>query len=344
MLAPADVPISGRADGAGRVTVIVPFRNEEKGLRRLLPDLLDQDAGRHRYEVVLVNDHSSDASVSLVEELTGNQASFRLLHLGEGSGGKKQAVALAMEYADSPWILQVDADCRVGPGWISSHMAAMEASGADLLAGVVSTFREKASFREAFERLDILSLAGAAMGSFYYNRPLMCSGANLMYSRELYEESRSFDPPGISSGDDMFLLIGACRLGRKLAFNPDPSSLVLTGPMKNWKEILRQRMRWGAKSGRYGMPGIQLTAMLVALTSLTLVLLPLPAILRPADLLFLLPAAVLKILADFILIRRMVLQTGQTGSLRHYPAAALLHPLFTLVILLGMPFRGQRWT
>ena len=64
------------------------------------------------------------------------------------------------------------------------------------MAGLVTTRKDQGWLFEAFERLDLLGLVGFGAGSFHFRRAIMCNGANLAYSKDLYLESRQFDPVG----------------------------------------------------------------------------------------------------------------------------------------------------
>jgi len=294
--------------------------------------------------VLLVNDHSSDGSEKLAASLIRDRAGFSCEDLPEGREGKKEAIAFALSRVKSPWILQTDADCRLGPGFISSHMRYLEEYPADLVCGMVTTGNGRGGFLEAFERLDLLSLNGSGAGSFPYGRPMMCSGANLLYSRELYRETREFDPAGkTGSGDDMFLLIGARKLGRRVAFNPDRDCLVRTTPVGNPAQLIGQRIRWGAKSAYYGMADIQALAFLVALVNLLIFFSPLLMIAEPESSKYLLPGIGIKIFIDFLLLTATARETGQRSTLWWYIPVALVYPIYMAIVIAGSLLGRVGW-
>jgi cellulose synthase/poly-beta-1,6-N-acetylglucosamine synthase-like glycosyltransferase len=280
----------------------------------------------------------------LFESLGQSGRDIVCLDLPEGLHGKKAALAFGVEHASRPWIIQLDADCRVKPDFVASHMALLEKNPSDLLAGLVTTAEGKGGFLEHFERLDQLSLTGVAAASFLSGRALMCSGANLAYSKELYVETRAFDPSGqLASGDDMFLMIGARKLGKKLCFNLDAAAVVQTAPAPGWSKLLDQRIRWGAKSPRYQMPDIQLLALLVVICNVSVLVFPLYLVLSPVLWPYFLGSWLAKSTSDFIFLRRTATLTGQRKSLNYFlPGSLLYYPVFLLVIL-GMIFRQPTW-
>lgn len=325
-------------------TVVIPFRNELPDLGGIIGDLLAQDFPAHLFKVLLVNDHSSDGSENLVRSLIMEREQFYCMDLPDGMEGKKEAIAFAVSEANTPWILQTDADCRVGSGFLSAHMNYLASKPADLVAGMLTTKEGKGGFLEAFERLDILGLTGAGAGSFGIGRPIMCSGANLLYHVDLYRETRTFDPTKkTASGDDMFLLIGARKLNKKLAFNPHPDCLVKTGPKESLSDLIRQRIRWGAKSSHYKMAEIQLVALLVALTNILMLIAPVWICLQPGNHLWLLPAMGLKLLADFLILAAASFKTGQSRSLLWFLPLSLLYPIFMAVVMFGSLIYRPAW-
>ena len=318
------------------VSVVIPFRNEASHLPGILSDLLAQDYPARLFSVLMVNDHSDDGSEKLVASMIEGRSGFSCMDLPGDKKGKKEAIGFALSMISTPWVLQTDADCRVGPRFISSHMHYLAAHPSDLIAGMVTTKEQQGGFLEAFERLDLLGLNGSGAGSFVLGRPIMCSGANLLYKLELYRDTRKFDPAGkIRSGDDMFLLIGARKLGRSMAFNSSRDSQVRTAPAGNMTDLIAQRIRWGAKTTHYGMMDIQFVAILVAVTNL-LMLLSVLWIFLHADLWrWLIPGIVLKLLADFMILVAASHKTGQTKTLWWYIPVAVLYPFYMAIVIAG---------
>ncbi len=326
------------------ITVVIPFRDEEERLSDLIKDLKSQTYPKDSFKVILVNDHSRDASETVVNSLIGSDSRFLCLNLPDESSGKKEALFFGIQQAKSDWIIQTDADCRLGPQFIAAHMAFREKRQADMVAGLVTTRQGSGGFMEAFERLDLLGLVGSGAGSFYFRRPIMCNGANLAYSRELYQEIRKLDPSGgIVSGDDMFLMIGARKLGKKLSFMVNQEAMVETIPIGSIGDFIAQRMRWGSKAVFYGMIDIQLLALLVAFTNILVLLIPLFIFLNPEYWFLLTLAFVVKSISDFSILYRITGITGQRKSLRLFIPISLTYYVSQLVILTGSLFTRPSW-
>jgi cellulose synthase/poly-beta-1,6-N-acetylglucosamine synthase-like glycosyltransferase len=315
-----------------------------KHLPLLVHDLKAQSYPKSLYEIIFVDDHSDDESGKLLDSMISRESGFSCLKLPSEKEGKKAALYHGIQHASHDRLIQVDADCRVGRHFIASHMTFFEKHPSDLVAGLVNTSKGEGGFLEVFERLDLLALAGTGAGSFGIGRPMMCSGANLGYSRELYTATRSFDPVETTeSGDDMFLMIGARKLQRTLAFNTANEASVETAPVHSLRALLVQRIRWGAKSTRLRMADIQLLAILVTLTNLTLLMMPLWFFLYTGEWPWLAGAWILKSLADFILLFRISgLSNQRTGLFWFLPVSLAYYPVFFLT-LVGILLGRSRW-
>jgi len=326
------------------VTLVIPFRNEADHLPALVHDLSVQSYPHDRLEVILVNDHSEDGSETILREQIRDLERFLCIDLPRGREGKKEALAMGIQHASGNWIIQTDADCRMGRLFVATHLSCRLDTSADLVAGMVTTEEKKHGLLEVLERLDLLGLAGAGAGSFQLGIPLMCSGANLAYSRNLYEEVQASLPgTGLASGDDMFLMIAARRLEKKLVYLTSSEALVKTHPAASLRSLLYQRNRWGAKTPFYRKTDIQAVALLTAVTNLSILLMPLMLLLIPLSWQWLLPAFVLKSLADFTLLYIVAGQTGQKRDLLLFLPVVLLYYPYQGAVLVGMLFLKREW-
>jgi chlorobactene glucosyltransferase len=131
------------------VSVLVPARNEERNIARCLKSLLGQDYPH--YEVIALDDSSSDATLDIARSFAANDRRLRLLEgkpLPEGWTGKSFACYQLSQEAKGELLLFVDADTEHTPHSISSAVAEMQRSRVDLLTliprQIMGTFWEKA--------------------------------------------------------------------------------------------------------------------------------------------------------------------------------------------------------
>ncbi len=106
----------GSLEAAGSLSVLIPARNEEQNLALCLDSVLAQEGPLR--EVLVYDDHSSDATASIVEAYAARDPRLRLLHaqpLPPEWFGKNFACAQLATQASSDWLLFLDADARLFP-------------------------------------------------------------------------------------------------------------------------------------------------------------------------------------------------------------------------------------
>lgn len=119
------------------VSILIPARNEERGLRRTLEAALATQ--RVPIEVVVLDDHSTDATPDIVREFATRDARVRLEFapsLPAGWCGKQHACWVLAEHARYSRLLFLDADVRLEPLGVAKAVTFLQSSGAALVSGV----------------------------------------------------------------------------------------------------------------------------------------------------------------------------------------------------------------
>lgn len=111
-------------------SIIVPIYNAEKTLRRCLQSLKDQ--ARVDFEVLMVENGSSDGSGRICREFAGTDDRFRLLVCGENLG-PSGARNIGLDQARGQWVAFVDSDDFVEPDYLASLGRSFEAQAADVV-------------------------------------------------------------------------------------------------------------------------------------------------------------------------------------------------------------------
>jgi glycosyltransferase involved in cell wall biosynthesis len=119
-----------------RVSIIVPARNEEEDIELSLTRLLELDYDN--YEVIAVNDRSTDRTGEMMERVVQNRVltsgRLRVIHhqkLPAGWLGKTHAMWTATNEATGDWLLFTDADVLFKPDSVRRALAYAEAEKAD---------------------------------------------------------------------------------------------------------------------------------------------------------------------------------------------------------------------
>jgi glycosyltransferase involved in cell wall biosynthesis len=130
------------------VSILIPARNEQSNIAACVKSALQsRDAD---IEVLVLDDHSSDATPKIVQNLSARDPRVRLLHslpLPDGWCGKQFACHQLSHRATAPILFFIDADVRLMPDAVARSARFLERSGADLVSGVprqiTETFSEK---------------------------------------------------------------------------------------------------------------------------------------------------------------------------------------------------------
>jgi len=243
------------------ISVLVPFRNEAQNLPALLNALAAQSLPKNQWELLLIDDHSTDGGGTLAANLAHQLGlNCRVLPLAHGRPGlppfKKGAVTLGVEAATHPLILCTDADCLPHPQWLA-RLATPFALNAHLqmLCGPVDikVSPKSKNIFEHFQQTEFAMLVGLGAAGLALGRPAMCNGANLAYRKQAFLDVNGYaGNEHQASGDDEFLMhkLWAARPG-SVQFVLDADVLVQTAPQPSLQAFVAQRVRWGGKGKHY---------------------------------------------------------------------------------------------
>jgi cellulose synthase/poly-beta-1,6-N-acetylglucosamine synthase-like glycosyltransferase len=256
-------------------TIIVPFRNEEKNLSKLLQSISKLNYPYKLIEVILVDDFSTDSSerICIRWRLEHEYLDTTLLeNLRLSNSPKKDAIGRAMPIAKHDWIITTDADCIVNPNWLLTIDNYIQNNDAEMIVGAV-IYKTKNNWFHQFQQLDLLSLHGTTIGSFGIGKPFMCNGANFAYTKKLFQEIDGFNGNNkIASGDDVFLLQKAvAKVPEKVHYLKNTETIVKTKPENDLFQLFMQRVRWASKTTGYSSTYAKFLAVIVLLMNLSLV-------------------------------------------------------------------------
>lgn len=231
------------------VSVLVAARNEERNIGSCLESLFHQDYPADRYEVVLVNDRSTDGTQAIVDAFAvrhPNLVPVRIFEDPIGISGKQNALRTGAKRCRGEIILNTDADCVVPPTWIST-MVRHFGEGVGLVIGVpvCHAKEEKASLFVRIQSLDFAFLLNLAIGAAGWDQAATCIGNNFAYRRQASDDAGGYEEMGFALTEDAALLRAIRRTGRWYISAADvPEAVVLTEPVRTFRQLYRQRARW----------------------------------------------------------------------------------------------------
>jgi len=213
-----------------QVAVVIPVWNGEAVLGRCLDALARQTLPRDAFQIIVVDNGSSDATPDIARRYPGVEL------LEEKRPGSYAARNLAIGQVRAPIIAFTDADCEPAPDWLEQVLRAAAANpGFGVLAGKIELFDEIAQEREVFgdyERLFSFPQAHAARGN--------CATANWASETALLRELGGFDA-GLKSGGDRQMALRIKDAGYPLVYVP---GMVVRHPVRASRaELVHKRRR-----------------------------------------------------------------------------------------------------
>lgn len=331
-------------------SVIIPARNEESNIEKCLRSVLSQDFPAERMEVIVINDHSTDGTEEIVKRLQREYAQLRLLDLAQWvdknqlNSYKKKAIETAVAQSRGNWIVTTDADCTVGPRWLSLYASYISRTGKVFVAAPVM-FSNDHSFLSLFQSLDFMSLQGITAAAVSAGHHTMCNGANIAYSRQaFYDVGRFSGIDHLASGDDMLLMYKMKKAFKDgLGYLHHPSAIVVTEPMRTWKDFLNQRIRWASKADQYKDRSIFWTLLLVYLVNALLLVILFLGIWVKGGILAWLVLLGVKILAELALMLPVARFYRQENTLVWFALMQPFHIAYTVAAGWLGKFGSYRW-
>ncbi len=321
--------------GVARVSVLIAARNEEENIARTLDCIVAQDFPKDRLEIIVVDDHSTDATAGIVAGFADR--GVKLIKLNEGdklNSYKKLAISRAIAAATGDIMVTTDADCRMGVRWLSTVIACFEQSDAKMLSSPV-VYSEEKSYFERLQTLEFLYLIGLGAAGIGNGHPTTCNGANLAYRRDVFYAMGGFNGiDNLASGDDeLFLHKVAEQHADKIGFCKSKDAIVYTDAKPSLKAFISQRKRWASKSTKYKDKKVVALGVSIWLFNLALLAGALHFMVDLPKLhgLFLI-AFVLKVAAESIFIYPLCAFADRRKLLVNLPYLSLIHALYLVYI------------
>ena len=313
-----------------KVSVIIAVRNEEKNVLPLVSFLENQQYPRHLFEVIFVDDHSTDNTFGILS--LDKKPGFSVLQLSEATTSKKKAIEWGIKSATGELIITTDADCRMGPLWLSAYASFYKKTGAKFIAAPVMMEAHN-SFRDIFQSLDFLAMQAITGASVYKHFHTMCNGANLAYEKQAFLDVNGFEGiDEIPSGDDMLLMHKIYSAHPdKVMYMKNKEAIVITHPESSWKNFIHQRIRWASKAVHYKDKRIFYVLLLTYLLNVCYLVLAVAAIIKLKWLTFLLLFLVAKILIEFPFVNAAAIYFGQQRMMKFFPFLQPVHILYVII-------------
>ena len=265
------------------IDIILSVRNESH-LQLTIDSLAKLDYPKSQYRVIIVDDFTNDKeSVNGLKQIERKTwpIPVDIIHLSNELSAsyasvpnKKRALTLGSKTSKASFLAFTDGDCIAHPGWLKAIAEEIHHNRQCkmVIAGIKPIDQD--GFIRHFAMMEQAALTVLSGASLMAGIPLMANGANLLISREVFEEVKGYSPwEEKPSGDDIILLRKVNdKYPDNIAFAINPRAIMRTQFPSDISTFWNQRRRWASKT--FAMPSRQITAvmMLMIFTQLFLTL------------------------------------------------------------------------
>ena len=227
------------------ISVIVCAKNEQENIKKYIPLLANQNYAT--FEIVLIDDASSDETFEIFEEFEKQYSNIKLVKVANNEafwGSKKYALTLGIKAAKYEYLLFTDANCYpTSNNWIA-EMSTCFSPEKTIVLGYSGFKKIPNSFLNKLIRFESVLTATQYFSWAQIGKPYMGLGANLAYKKSEFFKTNGFiNHMKIRSGDDdLFINEAANQYNTKICFSK--KSFTLSHPkttLSSWINSKRER-------------------------------------------------------------------------------------------------------
>lgn len=233
------------------LSIVVAFKNEKNNLESLISSLNNLNYPADDYEVILIDDNSTDDSYQIAAKLVQGKSNYHLLKADNKKfPAKKGALEIGITNSKFPYILVTDADCLPANNWLSGYSMKFK-EGCDLIFGLAPFFQTKGIINKisCFDNLrsQLLTFSLAKL-----NLPYSTAARNLGFRKTAFEEIGGFrNTLETLSGDDDLLIREAIKHKLRIGIVDYEDSQVLSNTKLTLNDYLYQKARHTQTSRHY---------------------------------------------------------------------------------------------
>jgi len=278
-----DFKVEANSKLSTKISIIIPARNEEENIGYCLQSIIEQSYPAHLFEVLVVDDHSTDNTAAIIKSYASNNVKLislkDYLSANEINSYKKKAIEISIQQSNGELIVTSDADCIFPKNWLTTIASFYESKRpAFIVMPVLISYGKK--MIEIFQSLDFMTLQGITGASVHKKFHSMCNGANLAYTKEAFIAVNGFKGiDNIASGDDMLLMHKIYnQFPNNIEYLKSREVIVTTNPVSTIQEFFNQRIRWASKADQFDDKRIFIVLIIVYFLNVLMMVLPIVAL------------------------------------------------------------------
>jgi cellulose synthase/poly-beta-1,6-N-acetylglucosamine synthase-like glycosyltransferase len=224
------------------VSIIVPVYNEEKVVADSVKSLLDLNYSN--YEIIIVNDGSTDKTREVAEQLVGYQegrySDIKISLIDKPNGGKSKALNAGIRYSKAEFVLCMDGDSQLSPDSLRLAVRHFFNPEIGAVAGNVKVMNRGKFFTDlqALEYIEGLNMARSAQS--FVSLVNIIPGPIGLFRKKAVEGAGYYSSDTFAEDADLTLKILAG--GWKIYY--EPNSVSYTEAPVKLQQLMKQRYRW----------------------------------------------------------------------------------------------------
>ena len=234
-----------------KISVVIAAKNETTNISNLISSLSNQSYSKDNFEVVIVDDNSTDNTFTVVKETIKEFDNFRVIKAeNKLFKGKRGALDIGIKATTNPYILITDADCEPEKEWINSFAYGFRNKN-DFLFGIApySATNSITNLIARFENLraNIIVFAFAKLGI-----PYSASARSFGFSKDAFNKIEGYkNTTETLSGDDDLLLREAINSKLRIGIVTNSDAFVFSKTKEKFLDYTNQKSRHTSTSIHY---------------------------------------------------------------------------------------------
>jgi cellulose synthase/poly-beta-1,6-N-acetylglucosamine synthase-like glycosyltransferase len=326
------------------ISVVIAARNEENQIGKLLKALEGQTYPKDSFEIIVVDDFSTDTTAAVVKQSSLSKLSLIQPDVSKEASSKKKAIEAGIKPAKGELIVTTDADCIVPADWLCTINSFYTSTDASFIAAPVK-FSHNQTTLQLFQALDFLVLQGITAASAGNHFHIMCNGANLAYKKQAFVDVKGFEGiDKVATGDDMLLMHKIRKQNPdKVFYLRNKNAIVTTQPMLTWKKFFMQRKRWASKTLVYDDYRIIAVLAFVYVFNFLFFILLIASFLNPVYWFYTLGYLLLKTAIEWPFVAAVAKFYNEQKLMRYFIFFQPLHIFYTVIVGALSQFGTYEW-
>ena len=328
-------------------SIVISARNEEQNIEACLQSISQQKYPNELFEIIVIDDGSTDKTADIIHTFINQSRSigttFNIHYVKSDLKNKKAAITMGISDAQHDYIVLTDADCTRNENWLSAINQFVKQSGCKLIYAPVR-FKAQNIF-EKMQALEFAGLVGIGAASMELKNPNMCSAANLIFEKKVFNEVNGYqDNMHLLSGDDEFLMHKIFKLyPDKVKFLLNYDAMVTTTASSSVEELAEQRKRWVSKATKYENRYITLILILAYLFNASIFINFVWGFFDSFYFKLSLSQLLIKMIIEFAFLSQVARHLKQFHLIKYLILAEPLHVIYVLFVGIAGSFGSFEW-